>query len=130
MFLPVFTLKFRPHHSSFVIRHSSFVIPSRPERGSVTRSNVTHPPAGHRPTRSTTQSVMDCGGRAQRRHRFRPHPTLPITPGTIARTIRHSSFVIRHSIILPLRLCFHPCPSVCIRGKKNKKNRSCATGCM
>ena len=59
----------------------------RTERGSVTRSNVAHPPAGRRPTRSTTRSVLDCGGNlprrsaakagAQRRHRFRPHRAYP-----------------------------------------------------
>jgi len=55
----------------------------------VTRSNVTHPAASPPLTYHPAQSVMDCGGKAQRRHRFRPRHTLPITPCAAVRTICH-----------------------------------------
>jgi len=67
--------------------------PSPPERGSATRSNVVHPPALPLPDASPRAKRLDCGGRAQRRHRFRPHPTPPITERNHP---HHSSFVIRH----------------------------------
>jgi len=70
--------------------HRSIPSPSQAhERGSVTRSNVTHPPASPPLTCHPAQSVMDCGGKAQRRHRFRSHRSFPNHPEPLARTIRH-----------------------------------------
>jgi len=74
--------RFRPKRQRTGALHDAgaFAVPlkiTRPDRRSMTRSNAAHPPALHLTTHSTTQDILDRGGKAQRRHRFRPHRTHP-----------------------------------------------------